>query len=112
MCVKGAQKKGRPRSVRSAFIIRAACYRQEFRPSVVAMADRILITVWIMIFQVSLFFIIIKRPPLPPLGHLTSVAQRTVLPSPRHGLTFSQSSEGLVRPLWGDFVLSGVLIKG
>ena len=41
----------------SAFIIRAACYRQEFRPSVVAMADRMLITVWIMIFQVSLFFI-------------------------------------------------------
>ena len=57
MCVKGAQKKGRPRSVGSAFIIRAACYRQEFRPSVVAMADRMLITVWIMIFQVSLFFI-------------------------------------------------------
>lgn len=42
----------------SAFIIRAACYRQEFRPSVVAMADRILITVWMIIFQVSLFLII------------------------------------------------------
>ena len=44
--------------------------RHEFSPSVVAMAERILITVWIMIFQVSLFFIIVKRPPLPPLGHL------------------------------------------
>ena len=42
----------------SAFIIRAACYRQEFRPSVVAMADRMLITVWMIIFQVSLFFIL------------------------------------------------------
>ena len=31
--------------------------RHEFSPSVVAMAERILITVWIMIFQVSLFFI-------------------------------------------------------
>ena len=31
--------------------------RHEFNPSVVAMADRMLITVWIMIFQVSLFFI-------------------------------------------------------
>ena len=36
----------------------AACYRQEFRPSVVAMADRILITVWMIIFQVSLFLIL------------------------------------------------------
>ena len=84
MCVKGAQKKGRPRSVGSAFIIRAACYRQEFRPSVVAMADRILITVWMIIFQVSLFLIIIK------------------------GLQTPSKSP----PLWGDFVLSGVLIKG
>ena len=39
-----------------------------------------------------------RRPPLPLLGHLTSVAQRTVLPSLRLGLTFSQSSNGLVRP--------------
>ena len=31
--------------------------RHEFNPSVVAMAERMLITVWIMIFQVSLFFI-------------------------------------------------------
>ena len=48
----------------------AACYRQEFRPSVVAMADRMLITVWIMIFQVSLFFIIIKglQTPSAPFG--------------------------------------------
>ena len=44
--------------------------RHEFRPSVVAMAERILITVWMISFQVSLFFIILKRPPLPPLGHL------------------------------------------
>lgn len=42
----------------SAFIIRAASYRQEFRPSVVAMGDRILITVWMIIFQVSLFLIL------------------------------------------------------
>ena len=70
MCVKGAQKKGRPRSVGSAFIIRAACYRQEFRPSVVAMADRMLITVWMIIFQVSLFLIIIigLRTPSAPFG--------------------------------------------
>ena len=32
-------------------------YIHEFRPSVVAMAERMLITVWIIIFQVSLFFI-------------------------------------------------------
>ena len=32
-------------------------YMHEFRPSVVAMAERMLITVWIIIFQVSLFFI-------------------------------------------------------
>ena len=32
--------------------------RHEFRPSVVAMAERMLITVWIIIFQVSLFFIV------------------------------------------------------
>ena len=31
--------------------------RHEFRPSVVAMADRMLITVWMISFQVSLFFI-------------------------------------------------------
>ena len=31
--------------------------RHEFRPSVVAMAERILITVWMISFQVSLFFI-------------------------------------------------------
>ena len=40
----------------------------------------------------------VERPPLPLLGHLTSVAQGTALPSLRHRLTFSQSSEGLVRP--------------
>ena len=32
-------------------------YIHEFRPCVVAMAERMLITVWIIIFQVSLFFI-------------------------------------------------------
>ena len=32
-------------------------YIHEFSPSVVAMAERMLITVWIIIFQVSLFFI-------------------------------------------------------
>lgn len=58
MCVKGAQKKADLDKVGSAFIIRAACYRQEFRPSVVAMADRMLITVWMIIFQVSLFLIL------------------------------------------------------
>ena len=79
--------------------------RHEFSPSVVAMALRMLITVWMIIFHVSLFFIILKRPPLPPLGHLTSVAQGTALPSLRHRLTFSQSSEGLVRPLWGELTL-------
>ena len=44
--------------------------RHEFNPSVVAMADRMLITVWIMIFQVSLFFIIIKglQTPSAPFG--------------------------------------------
>ena len=31
--------------------------RHEFSPSVVAMAERILITVWMISFQVSLFFI-------------------------------------------------------
>ena len=40
--------------------------RHEFRPSVVVMAERILITVWMISFQVSLFFIIIVDygPPL------------------------------------------------
>ena len=33
-------------------------YIHEFSPSVVAMAERMLITVWIIIFQVSLFFIV------------------------------------------------------
>ena len=34
--------------------------RHEFRPSVVAMAERILIMVWMISFQVSLFFILIN----------------------------------------------------
>ena len=38
-------------------------------------------------------------------GHPTSVAQGTALPSLRHRLTFSQSSKGLVRPLWGEFAI-------
>ena len=37
-----------------------------------------------------------RKPPLDPPP--PSVAQRTVLPSLRLGLTFSQSSNGLVRP--------------
>ena len=48
--------------------------RHEFRPSVVAMAERILITVWMISFQVSLFFILINglRTPSksPPRGRL------------------------------------------
>ena len=36
---------------------RSKAQRHEFRPSVVAMAERILITVWMISFQVSLFFI-------------------------------------------------------
>ena len=40
--------------------------RHEFNPNVVAIAERILITVWMISFQVSLFFIIIVDygPPL------------------------------------------------
>ena len=83
------------------FLFKLITQRHEFNPSVVAMAGRILITVWMISFQVSLFFIIVKDP-LCPFGHLTSVAQWTALPSLRHRLTFSQSSEGLVRPLWGE----------
>ena len=36
---------------------RSKAQRHEFSPSVVAMAERILITVWMISFQVSLFFI-------------------------------------------------------
>ena len=39
--------------------------RHEFNPNVVAMAERILITVWMISFQVSLFFINIKTPSAP-----------------------------------------------
>ena len=42
--------------------------RHEFNPNVVAMADRILITVWMISFQVSLFFIIVKDPLCPLWG--------------------------------------------
>ena len=45
--------------------------RHEFRPSVVAMAERILITVWMISFQVSLFFILInglRTPSKSPQG--------------------------------------------
>ena len=42
--------------------------RHEFRPNVVAMAERILITVWMISFQVSLFFIIVKDPLCPLWG--------------------------------------------
>ena len=40
--------------------------RHEFNPNVVAIAERMLITVWMISFQVSLFFIIIVDygPPL------------------------------------------------
>lgn len=60
MCVKGAQKKADLVQWGPPLSSAAACYRQEFRPSVVAMADRMLITVWMIIFQVSLFLIIIN----------------------------------------------------
>ena len=39
------------------FLFKLTAQRHEFRPSVVAMAERILITVWMISFQVSLFFI-------------------------------------------------------
>ena len=39
------------------FLFKLITQRHEFRPSVVAMAERILITVWMISFQVSLFFI-------------------------------------------------------
>ena len=39
--------------------------RHEFRPNVVAIAERILITVWMISFQVSLFFINKKTPSAP-----------------------------------------------
>ena len=45
------------------------------------------------------------KTPSAPLGHLTSVAQGTALPSLRHRLTFSQSSKGLVRPLWEELAI-------
>ena len=80
--LKESKKKADLDKVGSAFIIRAACYRQEFRPSVVAMADRILITVWMIIFQVSLFLIII-------------IGLRTPSKSP---------------PLWGDFLEGAVFV--
>ena len=48
---------------------RLTAQRHEFSPSVVAIAERILITVWMISFQVSLFFIIIVDygPPLKTL---------------------------------------------
>ena len=53
---------------------RLTAQRHEFNPSVVAMAERILITVWMISFQVSLFFILINelRTPSksPPRGRL------------------------------------------
>ena len=39
------------------FLFKLIAQRHEFNPSVVAMAERILITVWMISFQVSLFFI-------------------------------------------------------
>ena len=42
--------------------------RHEFNPNVVAMAERILITVWMISFQVSLFFIVVKDPLCPLWG--------------------------------------------
>ena len=53
---------------------RSKAQRHEFNPNVVAMAERILITVWMISFQVSLFFILINglRTPSksPPRGRL------------------------------------------
>ena len=39
------------------FLFKLITQRHEFNPSVVAIADRMLITVWMISFQVSLFFI-------------------------------------------------------
>ena len=55
-----------------------ASQRHEFRPSVVAMADRILITVWMISFQVSLFFIVVKDP-LCPLWGISPSMGRTLV---------------------------------
>ena len=42
------------------FLFKLITQRHEFNPSVVAMAERILITVWMISFQVSLFFIVVN----------------------------------------------------
>ena len=39
--------------------------RHEFNPNVVAIAERMLITVWMISFQVSLFFILINELRIP-----------------------------------------------
>ena len=52
--------------------------RHEFRPNVVAIAERILITVWMISFQVSLFFIVVKDP-LCPLWSISPSMGRTYI---------------------------------
>ena len=62
---------------------RLTAQRHEFRPSVVAIAERILITVWMISFQVSLFFILINelRTPTksPPRGRLITKGRVGIL---------------------------------
>ena len=62
-------------------------------------------------YKIKLYLCSVIKDPLCPYGHLTSIAQRTAPPSLRHRLTFSQSSKGLVHPLWGEFAI-GFDIKG
>ena len=57
------------------------------------------------IYKIKLYLCSVIKDPLCPFGHLTSIAQRTALPSLRHRLTFSQSSKGLVRPLWEELAI-------
>ena len=57
--------------------------RHEFNPNVVAIAERILITVWMISFQVSLFFIVVNglRTPSksPPRGRLITKGRVGIL---------------------------------
>ena len=65
------------------FLFKLITQRHEFNPSVVAMAERILITVWMISFQVSLFFILINglRTPSksPPRGRLITKGRVGIL---------------------------------
>ena len=58
---------------------RSKAQRHEFNPNVVAIAERILITVWMISFQVSLFFILINglRTPLKTLRRAGDCAPLT-----------------------------------